>query len=234
MHVIVIAARPGDAEFSVGGTVAQMVARGDSVTVVSIATGNSAPAGIPPLELGEQRRAESEIAAERLGADLVWVGHSDFAVISDAVTRLKLVELIRHRSPHLVLAPAPAGAASIDVQGAWDLTAAALEMAVVPNVQSDSAALDALPALAAFDSRWTVGFIPTEYVDISSVVTIKRRALEAHETLGDWFLQHRGVAITDAADTVSAYRGLQAGVEFAEGFAVDLSNSRGPTCRLLP
>ena len=234
MHVIVIAARPGDAEFSVGGTVAQMVARGDSVTVVSIATGNSAPAGTTPLELGEQRRAESEVAAERLGADLVWVGHSDFAVVSDAGTRLKLVELLRCRTPRLVLAPAPEGGAPIDVQGAWDLTVAALEMAAAPNVQSDSAALATLPTLAAYDSRWTVGFIPTEYVDISSVVMVKRRALEAHETLADWFQQQWGVGITDAADRVSAYRGLQAGVDFAEGFAVDLSNSRIPTCRFLP
>ena len=234
MHVVVIAARPGDAEFSIGGTVAKMVARGDSVTMVSIATGNSAPAGLSPLELGEQRRAESEIAAERLGADLVWVGHSDFAVVSDAVTRLKFVELFRYRSPKIVLAPAPEPDASIDVRGAWDLTASALEMAAAPNVQSDSVALDAAPALAAYDSRWNAGFVPTEYVDVSSVVTVKHQALEAHETLAAWFQEHRGVAITDAADRVSAYRGLQVGVEYAEGFAMGLSATRGRTSRLLP
>ena len=234
MHVVVIAARPGDAEFSVGGTVAKMVARGDSVTMVSIATGNSSPAGLAPLELAEQRRAESEIAAECLGADLVWVGHSDFAVLSDAVTRLKFVELFRYRSPKIVLAPAPEPDASIDVRGAWDLTVAALEMAAAPNVQSDSVALDAPPALAAYDSRWNAGFVPREYVDVSNVVTVKHRALEAHGTLAAWFQEQRGVAITDAANRVSAYRGLQAGVEYAEGFAMDLSDSRGRTGRLLP
>ena len=107
-------------------------------------------------------------------------------------------------------------------------------MAAAPNVQSDSVALDAAPALAAYDSRWNAGFVPTEYVDVSSVVTVKHQALEAHETLAAWFQEHRGVAITDAADRVSAYRGLQVGVEYAEGFAMGLSATRGRTSRLLP
>ena len=123
-------------------------------------------------------------------------------MVSDAVTRLKFVELFRYRSPKIVLAPAPEPDASIDVRGAWDLTASALEMAAAPNVQSDSVALDAAPALAAYDSRWNAGFVPTEYVDVSSVVTVKHQALEAHETLAAWFQEHRGVALHGVAEVV--------------------------------
>ena len=109
MRVIAISARPGDAEFAVGGTLARHRKRGDDVTIVTIANGNSALDDVPPRELAARRRAEAETAAERLGVDLIWMDHSDFAVQADAVTRVKLVEILRAQEPGLLLAPAPLG-----------------------------------------------------------------------------------------------------------------------------
>ena len=109
MRVIALSARPGDAEFAVGGTLARHRKRGDDVTIVTVANGNSALDDLPPRELATRRLSEAETAAERLGVDLLWMGHSDFAVQADAVTRVKLVEILRARKPDLLLAPAPLG-----------------------------------------------------------------------------------------------------------------------------
>lgn len=233
MRVIAIAARPGDAEFAVGGTLARHRARGDGVTIVTVANGNSAVDDVPPRELATRRRAEAETAAERLGVDLIWMDHSDFAVQADAVTRVRLVEILRARKPDLLLAPAPLGS-MLDAKGAWDLVRAAAEMAAAPNVLCEGDPLNQLPALLAYERAWTAGFTPTEFVDITDSLEAKHHALDAHASLAASLRESHAVELGEAAETVAAYRGLQAGVAFAEAFRSDARLGPLPTRRLLP
>jgi LmbE family N-acetylglucosaminyl deacetylase len=233
MRVIALAARPGDAEFAVGGTLARHRKRGDDVTIVTVANGNSALDDVPPRELATRRRTEAETAAKRLGVDLVWMDHSDFAVQSDAVTRVKVVEILRARGPDVVLAPAPLGNV-VDSEGAWDLARAAIEMAAAPNVLCEGDPLPQPPALLAYERAWTAGFSPTEFVDITDTLDAKHHALDAHVSLAASMRGAHGVELGEAAETVAAYRGLQAGVAFAEAFRVDPRLGPLPTRRLLP
>ncbi len=233
MRVIALAARPGDAEFAVGGTLARHRKRGDDVTIVTVANGNSALDGVPPRELATRRRAEAETAGERLGVDLVWMDHSDFAVQADAVTRVRVVEIFRARQPDLVLAPAPLGGV-VDAAGAWDLARAAIEMAAAPNVLCEGDPLPQPPALLAYERAWTAGFTPSEFVDITDTLDAKHHALDAHVSLATALRQSHSVELGEAAETVAAYRGLQAGVAFAEAFRGDPRLGPLPTRRLLP
>ena len=233
MRVIAVAARPGDAEFAVGGTLARHRKRGDEVTIVTVATGNSALDDLPPRELATRRRAQAETAAERLGVDLVWMDHSDFAVQADPVTRVKLVEILRARKPDLLLAPAPLGNV-LDATGAWDLARAAIEMAAAPNVLCEGAPLPQPPAILAYDRTWTAGFTPTDFVDITDTLEAKHHALDAHASLAASLRESHAVELGEAAETVAAYRGLQAGVAFAEAFRADPRLGLLPTRRLLP
>lgn len=233
MRVIAIAARPGDVEFAVGGTLARHRKRGDDVTIVTVGNGNSALDDVPPRELASRRRAEAEIAAQRLGVDLVWMDHSDFAVQADAVTRVKVVDILRARKPDLLLAPAPHGNV-LDASGAWDLARAAAEMAAAPNVLCEGDPLLQPPALLAYERAWTAGFAPTEFVDITDALEAKHHALDAHVSLAASLRASHGVELGEAAETVAAYRGLQAGVAFAEAFRGDPRLGPLPTRRLLP
>ena len=233
MRVIAIAARPGDAEFAIGGTLARHRKRGDDVTIVTVGNGNSALDEVPPRELAARRRAESESAAERLGVDLVWMDHSDFAVQSDAVTRLVVVELLRACKPDLLLAPAPLGNV-LDAKGAWDLARAAAEMAAAPNVLCEGEPLLQPPALLAYERAWSAGFTPTEFVDVTETLEAKHHALDAHASLAASLRESHGVELGEAAETVAAYRGLQAGVAFAEAFRCDARLGPLPARRLLP
>lgn len=233
MRVIAMAARPGDAEFAVGGTLARHSKRGDDVTIVTIANGNSALDDLPPRELAARRRSESETAAERLGVDLVWMDHSDFAVQSDAVTRVKVVEILRARKPDLLLAPAPLGNV-LDAKGAWDLARDAAEMAAAPNVLSEGEPLLQPPALLAYERTWSAGFTPTEFVDVTDTLEAKHHALDAQASLAAILRESHGVELGEAAETIAAYRGLQAGVAFAEAFRCDARLGPLPARRLLP
>ncbi|MYD94058.1 MAG: hypothetical protein F4Y02_10265 [Chloroflexi bacterium] len=233
MRVIALSARPGDAEFAVGGTLARHRKRGDDVTIVTVANGNSALDDLPPRELATRRLSEAETAAERLGVDLLWMGHSDFAVQADAVTRVKLVEILRARKPDLLLAPAPLGNI-LDASGAWELARAASEMAAAPNVLCEGDPLPQSPALLAYECDWPAGFTPTDFVDITDALEAKHHALDAHASLAASLRESHGVELGEAAETVAAYRGLQAGVAFAEAFRSDARLGPLPTRRLLP
>lgn len=233
MHLLAVAASPADAEFACGGTLARVRADGGAVAICTVGNGNSTGQSVPPRELAATRRHEAEQAAGVLGAELFWLDHSDFAVSNDAVTRLKLVEIMRAFRPDLVLAPAAIGP-SQDVRRTWPLTAEAAEMAAVSNLRTEQPALDAVPYLLACEPGWAAGFAPTEYVDISATMESKQQALGAYASLTEWRQARDGVGLVEAARTVAAYRGLQAGVKFAEAFRCEVGAGQAPTTRLLP
>ena len=233
MRTLAVAASPGDAEFACGGTLLRVKAGGDAIAICTIANGNSTGDGIPPRQLAATRREEAESAAESLGAELFWMDHSDFAVSNDAVTRLKLMEVLRTFRPQVVLAPAALGPVR-DARNAWPLVVEATQMAATPNARTEQPALETRPYLAAYDPSWVAGFPPTIYVDVSDVAEAKLAVLEAYPSLLEWRQMHDAVDLLAAARTLGAYRGLQAQVAMAEAFAFDPSDGRAPTERVLP
>ena len=72
------------------------------------------------------------------------------------------------------------------------------------------------------------------YVDVSDTIDAKQAAITHLKTLAQWYLTQRGIDIAEAAETVSAYRGLQAGVDFAEAFAVTPIAGGSAITRILP
>ena len=233
MRLLAVAGSPADAEFACGGTLVRVRKNGGSTGICTVANGNSTGQGVPPRELASARRQEAEKAAAVLAADLFWLDHSDFAVSNDAVTRVKLAEIMRAFRPDVVLAPAPIGP-SQDARHAWPLAAEAAGMAAVSNLRTEQPALEAAPYLLAYQPGWAAGFVPTEYVDISATLDSKLQALRAYASLIEWRRAGDGVDLVEAVTAVSAYRGLQAGVRFAEAFRCEAGVVRAPTGRLLP
>jgi LmbE family N-acetylglucosaminyl deacetylase len=84
------------------------------------------------------------------------------------------------------------------------------------------------------DTLMGLGFQPTEYVDVSGAMETKTRMLEAHQTQLTWLRDHDGVDVVEQMRTATRFRGLQCGVEYAEGFVPCLTWLRARTARLLP
>jgi len=84
------------------------------------------------------------------------------------------------------------------------------------------------------DTLAGIGFIPTEYVDISDVMDLKLEALACHESQIKWMRDHDGIDFLDFVRTCNKYRGLQASVSYAEGFRQYAGWPRFKTSRLLP
>ena len=79
-----------------------------------------------------------------------------------------------------------------------------------------------------------IGFIPTEYVDISEVIEIKLAAVACHVSQIKWLKDHDAIDFLEFGRVESKYRGQQCGAVYAEGFQQSQAFPRLTTKRLLP
>ena len=68
------------------------------------------------------------------------------------------------------------------------------------------------------DNIGGVGFEPEVYVDVSSVIEIKKDMLTCHKSQNDWLLELYDKTPTELMLNQSKFRGLNSGYKFAEGF----------------
>jgi LmbE family N-acetylglucosaminyl deacetylase len=233
MNVLAIGAHPDDLEILCGGTLARCAARGDRVTMLVMSDGSAGHARIPAVELARTREQEARAAAAVIDAELVWLGLRDEFVFNDEPTRLKLLNAIRGARPDLILTHMRDDYHPDHVATHAAVFDASFIMGL-PNVVTENPAHPGVAPLVAFDTVAGQGFLPTEYVDISSAWAVKREMLAQHRTQVEWLRHHDGIDIFHFMETVARFRGLQCGVEFAEGFRGVLTWPRARPARLLP
>lgn len=216
LRVIAVAAHPHEAELYCGGTLARYLTAGDTIAIAYVAAGNLSDPEAAPEDLEAVRRTESEKAAGLLGARLHWLGQSDGFVTDDAVTSMQLVAIFREFQPDVVLTHAP-GALTSDHDTVARVAIRAGHDAAQPGIEPDMPPLSQEPIFYAMDGSPGTVPEPSEFVDISDQSDMKRRALECYPSLPA--MRATGAEnLVETMRVMARYRGLQAGVEFAEGF----------------
>lgn len=234
MRVLAVGAHPDDLEILAAGTLARYRAEGHHVTMCHVASGNRGSYHSTMEETAATRLAEARAAADQIGASHLSLHIPDCEVdASDLAQRRLAVDLVRTARPDLVITHPPNDYMG-DHNEVSRLLFDASFFASVPLLETEEAPHDIVPALYYMDTLNGLGFSPTEYVDITNTIDIKTQMLQAHSSQLDWLLRHDGVDIVADMRTVAAYRGLQSGVPFAEGFAACLTSLRIRTHRLLP
>lgn len=84
------------------------------------------------------------------------------------------------------------------------------------------------------DNLGGLGFIPTEYVDISGEIDLKLQMLECHGSQLKWMRDHDNIDFAEFVKTSARYRGYQCNAAYAEGFTQCLVYPKIQTRRLLP
>ncbi|MBQ9544880.1 MAG: hypothetical protein IJV00_07125, partial [Clostridia bacterium] len=114
-------------------------------------------------------------------------------------------------------------------------------MIPIANIQTKNKPYDKIPAIFHFEPALGMGFVPTEYVDITDFIDVKRAMCAEHQSQIAWMQDNYKEAIGDKkidffdhADVMGRFRGIQCGVEYAEGFRVANDAYRVRPCRLLP
>ncbi len=234
MRVLAVAAHPDDLEQLCGGTLARFVAEGHEVTMCHVSRGDRGSFEHSMEEIALIRGGEAAAAAAVIGASYLSLGLSD-GEVSSADPRHKdlAIDLIRSTMPDLVLTHHPSDYMPDHVETGRLIEDASF-VATLPLYKTRQAAHSTVPAVYYFDTLAGLGFSPSEYVDISPVIDIKLAALAEHASQVQWLRDHDGVDVLEQTRIVSAFRGFQAGVAYAEGFIPCLKWLRPRTRRLLP
>jgi len=201
--LVVLAPHPDDAEASCGGLIANSVAAGDSVIILTMTTGEVGIGGKTQTEARAIRTSEAKKAAAVNGASVLFFGGIDGSLAADTANTRKLTEILLKINPDIVTAT-------------WPL-----------DVHSDHQATGLLAWRVFLDQRFkfdlyfyettnsphskTFQFFPTDYIDISNVIKKKEEALDQHQSQEpqNWWNMY---------ETLATVRGYEADVMFAEAY----------------
>jgi LmbE family N-acetylglucosaminyl deacetylase len=234
MRVLAIGAHPDDIEIACSGTLAKCVKRGDTVIVCHASSGNLGHVVIPPDELTKIRAEEAKKAGKLAGIEVIYGGFDDLMIYdNNKEARDKMVDIIKYADPDFIITHDPDDYMP-DHTAVSRLVFDASFTATLPNYETKIKKPARLVPIYYMDTLAGVGFVPTEYVDITEEIDLKLKMLECHETQVGWMRDHDRIDFADMVKVCSKYRGYQSGVEYAEAFKRCNVYLKGSTKRLLP
>ena len=204
------------------------------MTVCHVANGNLGHEIIQPDELGKMRAAEAKRAGALAGIEVVTCDIGDLMVYeASKAQRDAVTDVIRSVQPDFIITHAPNDYMP-DHLAVSRLVFDATFAASVPHYKTAVPGKSAVTPLYYMDNLAGVNFIPTEYVDVSDTIELKLEMLECHESQMKWMRDHDGIDFAEFVKTCARYRGLQCGVQYAEGFTQCLAWPKIVPARLLP
>jgi LmbE family N-acetylglucosaminyl deacetylase len=235
MNILAIGAHPDDIEILCAGTLALYSQQGHQVTMAVFTDGSMGDLKIPPAKLAKLRHAEQQAAADLIGARLLWLAVTDEHVFANESQRRVMIDLLRAADPDVIFTHSP-NDYHPDHRYLTQLVFDSYFQKGLPHIpnQSQPACRFAATQVYYMDNIAGIGFAPTEYVDITSVMETKLRMLRCHKSQFKAIseLAHRD--LEHVANIQSRFRGLAGGCEFAEGFSRLETWQRGLSRRLLP
>lgn len=234
MNVLGIGCHPDDLEIGCGGTLVKYAKTGHKVFMCHIANGNLGHAVIMPTELRALRASEAKRATKIIGAESFNIDIGDTSVESSVKeARNKIVEVIRETNADLIITHNPDDYMR-DHSETSRLAFDASFCCTLPHLPTKYNALDNFPPVFYMDTLAGIGFLPTEYVDITEEMDQKLDALSCHESQIKWMLEHDHIDFLDFVKTCNKYRGLQSNCSYAEGFKQYAGWPRFRAQRMLP
>lgn len=202
LRVVCVGGHPDDPESGCGGTLARYAALGHAVTVIYLTRGEAGISGKPHDEAAAIRSAECSAACKILGAKPVFAGQVDGATTVDAKAAESFSRVLAAERPNVVFTQWPIDS-HLDHQAASTLTFRAW-----------------LAAGRGFELYYyevnlgsqTMGFHPTDYVDITAVREKKKAALFSHKSQNGEEIYRRH------HEPMENLRGRETGTAAAEAF----------------
>ncbi|NJN97142.1 MAG: PIG-L family deacetylase [Anaerolineales bacterium] len=233
MRILAVGAHPDDVEILCAGTLARYVAQGHHVTMVHACRGDKGHGQILHHEVGMVRDQEAKAAAAVIGAEAMCLDFLDGEIYATEEAMIRFVEMIRITRPDLIITHHPDDYHG-DHNAVTKLTLDASFLATLPYYVTAQPPHPLAPPIYFMDTLAGIDFTPTEYVDISATLEMKKEAMTRHNSQITWLKEHHATDILDFIETIARFRGLQCGARYAEGFQSARSWGRIPAKRLLP
>ena len=202
ISVLCVGAHPGDPEFGCGGTLAKYSDAGHSVTLLYLTRGE---AGDPKKSFAESaalRTKEAEVSCNVLKAKALFAGQIDGNTELTKEENDVMTKLILSEKPDIVFTHWP-----LDTHGDHQVAGLLTLNAWVKSGQQFH-----LYFYEVNTGDETMGFVPTDYVDITDVRERKKSAMFAHKT------QDPVNVYEKYFKAMEDFRGLEGQVKAAEGF----------------
>lgn len=217
MRIMAVGAHPDDIEILAAGTLAKYKKQGHDVAMCIMTDGSLGAETGTPEQIAELRRDEAQESAAIIGADLYWIGRPDGFLADDRRTRVSVAESLRDFAPDLILTHSP-NDYHPDHRCAGLVTLACRQLATAPLFTTSSPHLDKTPQVVYMDNLALIGSAPEQWVDISETIETKRQMLRRHRSQNEWMQRSEGLDYLHFLEKQARLRGLQCGVEYAEGF----------------
>lgn len=234
MRVLAIGAHPDDIEIQCAGTLVKCLKRGDEVFACHLSDGDMGHVEIMPEELGKIRREEARKAGTFAGFHVIWGGFHDLDIFSEnREARDKIVEIIREVKPDFIITHNPVDYMP-DHTATSKLVYDASFAASIPHYPCRLTNVVPVVPIYYMESESGFGFEPTEFVDITEEMEVKRQMFAFHESQVKWLMDHDGVDFVEKVEIAARYQGYRCGVKYAEIFRTCYADLKVTTKRLLP
>lgn len=238
MNILAIGAHPDDVENSCGGTLAKYAKLGHKVFTATATNGNIGSATLPMEEIAAIRKEEARRAAAHIGAEYVCLDYDDEMFFEDKAARIAFIDLVRYCKADVILTHSPH-----DYNPDHMLTSKIINdipvMIPIAKIQTKNKPYDKIPIIAYFEPLNGLGFVPTEFVDISDYIDIKKAMCYEHQSQISWMQDNykdtlAGKDFFENTEVMARFRGIQCGVQYAEGFCMANDAFRVVPYRVLP
>lgn len=235
MNILCVAAHPDDIEILCAGTLIRYAEDGHKITMAVFTAGNMGDIHIQPSELERIRKQETMESAAVIGAQVIWGGIVDELVFPDLPQRHRMIDILRQADPDVIFTHSP-NDYHPDHRYVGQLVFDAYFQKGLPHIPNQlmPACRFGQTQLYYLDNLGGIGFLPAEYVDISTVMDKKLSMLACHKSQVGAMRELARTDLIEMTATQGRFRGLAAGCRFAEGFIRSDSFQRGLTKRILP
>ncbi len=202
LKIVCVGAHPDDPESGCGATLAKFAAAGHAVTIIYLTSGEAGIPGRSNEEAAAIRSKEAIAACLLLKAKPVFAGQIDGDTIINNEWVKKMQDLLAVEKPDVVFTHWPIDShkdhqcASLLTIQSWIRAAVRFELYFFEVCAGEQ----------------TIGFKPTDYVDITDTQALKKKAVYCHvsqDPAGIYACGHTAM---------EQFRGLEMGTAAAEGF----------------
>lgn len=217
LNILAIGAHPDDAEMTSGGWLALAQQQGYRTGVLHLTRGEMGTRGT-----AAQRKREARAAARVLGCAAVeFAGLRDGFIRADDRSVAVVVDWLRKLQPQVVIAPFMR-CHHPDHEAAAEVCIRAVHFAGLKGYKTG---LSHHRVKRLCHARYSAHFEPSFYVNISSVIAIKRAAIECYKSqftpaseAGEPQTRMAKIGFVDQFLSGNAQLGLRAGCAFAEAY----------------
>ncbi len=200
--IVCVGGHPDDPESGCGGTLAKLVNLGHEVTIIYLTTGEAGIPGTSHDDAARIRKQEAINACKVLNTKPVFAGQIDGDTVVSNDTLKHLQNLVAAEKPDIVFTHWP-------IDSHKDHQCASL-LTIQTWVRSETKFALYFFEVCAGDQ--TMGFRPTDFVDITDTQEQKRKAVYCHTSQDPPGIYGCGHA------SMEDFRGRELGVKAGEGF----------------